>query len=112
MSIEPRGAKKRRALSIALLLSIIGNVVLLYRVVDLGVTVTHTADEISYKSKQLTDIEKLWPALAPKLSRADLLTAAHKTGLEVMEKKDEDSLFLGEVQFLLAGDQVTAMKLK
>lgn len=102
----------RRSFGIALFLSIIGNVVLLYRVLDLGITVTHATDEISYRSKQLTDVEKLWPVLAPKISRADLLAAAPKTGLEVMEKKDEDSLFLGEVQFLLSGDQVTSMKLK
>lgn len=102
----------RKSLGVALLFSIIANAVLIYRVFDLGISVTYQTAEIQYKSKQLTDVGKLWPALTPKISRGDLLEAARKTGLEVLEKEEEKSLFIGRVQFLLSGESVTAIKLE
>ncbi len=100
----------KRVIGFALLLSIVANLALLYRVLDTGVSLTHQADELGYKSRQLADVEKLWPVLMSKISRSDLMEAARKTGLDVMEKKSEKSLIVGHVQFLMSDNQVAAIK--
>jgi hypothetical protein len=100
----------KRIIVIALSLSVVVNLVLLYRILDTGVSLTHQSDEIGYKSRQLANMEKMWPVLMPRISRTDLLEAARKTGLEVMEKKSENFLIIGHVQFLLSDNRVVAIK--
>ncbi len=100
----------KRVIGFALLLSVVANLALLYRILDTGVSLTHQADEIGYKSRQLADMEKIWPVLMPRISQTELMDAARKTGLEVMEKKSENSLVIGHVQFLLSDNRVVAIK--
>jgi hypothetical protein len=101
----------RQALPILLVLSLLTNGVLLYRVFDLGVTTTYGADEIDRRSEQAAGAQKLLPLLMPSTSRADLLTAAQKSGLEVLDK-GEEGLYIGGVHFVLSGDRVTAIELE
>jgi hypothetical protein len=103
------GTIMRKVLGIALLVSVLGNIVLLYRVLDMGVTTTYGADEISRRGKQVADVQKLLPLLMPHTSRADLLGAAQKAGLEIIDKGQE-GMYVGDVQFIFSGDQVTAVK--
>jgi hypothetical protein len=96
-------------LGILLLISVLGNAVLLYRVFDLGVTTTYGSDEIRRRSQQAADAEKLLPSLVSGTSRMDLLNAAQKTGLEVLDK-GEEGLYVGGIHFVLSGDRVAAVK--
>ena len=100
----------KKIFGVSLLLSVIVNIALLYRLLDTGISVSYQADELGYKSKQLTDVQKMFPVLVPKMSRADLLEKARKTGLEIIEKKDDNTVYVGGIQFVLSNDQVTAIK--
>jgi hypothetical protein len=84
-------------------------VVLLYRVFDLGVTTTYGDDEISRRSQQAADAQRLMPLLMPGASRADVLSAAARAGLEVLDK-GEEGLFVGSMHFVFTQDRVAAVK--
>ena len=99
----------RKVLGILLLISVLGNAFLLYRVIDLGVTTTYGADEIGRRSSQAADAQKLFTLLMTHVSRADVLAAAGKTGLEILDKQDEGT-YVGNILFIFSGDQVTAVK--
>lgn len=99
----------KKALGIALFLSVLGNLVLLYRVFDLGVTTTYGADEISRRSRQAADAQKLLPLLMPGTSRSDVSSAARKVGLEVIDK-GEEGLYVGGIHFVVADDRVAAVR--
>lgn len=99
----------KKILGIGLLISVVGNIVLLYRLLDMGVTTTHGADEINRRGQQLADVQKLLPLLMPNVSRVDLLSAARKADLEFLEK-GEEGVYVGGIQFLFSGDQVVAIK--
>jgi hypothetical protein len=98
----------KNVISIALLLSVLGNFVLLYRVFDMGLTSTYEADEISRRGHQVANVQKLLPLLVPNMSRANLLSAARKANLEILEK-GEEGLYVGGIRFLLSGDRVVAV---
>lgn len=97
-------------LGLLLSISVLGNALLLYRVIDLGVTITYGADEIGRRSNQAADVQKLLPLLMTHVSRADVLSAAGKAGLEVIDKGDE-GLYVGDILFAFSGDLVAAVKL-
>lgn len=99
----------KKALGILLLLSVLGNAILLYRVLDLGVMTTYGDDEVSRRSKQAADAQKLLPLLMLDTSRADVLSAAQKAGLEVIDK-GEEGLYVGDIHFVLSEDRIVAVK--
>lgn len=88
----------------------VGNAVLFYRVLDLAVTETYRGDEISRRSRQAADAQKLLSLLMQHASRADLLSAAQRAGLEVLHKGKEE-LYVGDLHFVLSGDRVAAVRL-
>jgi len=98
----------KTSLGIALFSSVLGNIVLLYRVFDMGVTMSYGADEISRRSQQIADVQMLIPLLMPHTSRADVVTAAQKEGLEILDKRDE-GLYVGGIQFTFLGDRIAAV---
>lgn len=98
----------KRVASIVLWISLLGNAALLYRLFDLGVTTTYGADEISRRNQQAAQAEKLVPLLLQSTSRAEVLSAAQKADLEVLEK-GEDGLYVGSIHFVFVGDQVAAV---
>lgn len=98
-----------KILGVALALSLIGNVALLYRVLDLGVTTTYGEDEVNRRNQQAADVQKLLPLLMPNMSRSHVLSAAQAAGLEILDK-GEEGIYVGSVHFVLSGYQVTAIK--
>jgi hypothetical protein len=98
----------KTVLGIALLVSVLVNAFLLYRLLDTGVTVTYGAAEISYKQKQEAAAEKLLPLLLANTSRDSLLDAARRAGLEIIDK-GTDGVYVGKVHFMLSNDHVTAV---
>ena len=98
----------KKTLGVLLLISVLGNAVLIYRVFDLGVTTTYGSDEISRRTQQVADAQKLLPPLLSGTSRMELLSEAQKAGLEVMDK-GEEGLYVGGIHFVLSGDRVAAI---
>lgn len=98
-------------LRIALTLSILANVFLVYRTFDIGVTMTYMSDEIEHQQTRAADVERLLPLLAPHLTKSELLEAAGKAGLEVIEKQEE-GIYVGDLLFTLAGDRVISVSLR
>jgi hypothetical protein len=88
----------KKTLGGLLLMSVLGNVLLIYRVFDLGVTTTYGSDEISRRTQQVADAEKLLPPLLSGTSRTELLSEAQKAGLDVMDKGKE-GLYVGGIHF-------------
>jgi hypothetical protein len=99
----------RKALGIALGLSVLANAVLLYRVLDLGSATTDEAAEISRERAQLGAVQKLLPLLPPSVSREDLVNAARKAGLDVFDKGKE-GLLVGTVLFTLSDGRVVSVE--
>jgi hypothetical protein len=99
----------KNTLGFLLFISAVGNAVLLFRVFDLGVTTTYGSDEISRRTHQVADAQKLLPPLLSDTSRKDLLSAALKANLEVLEK-GEEGLYVGGIHFVLTGDRVAAIE--
>jgi len=98
-----------RTLTVCLLISVVANLFLLYRLLDTGVTTTYQASEIRSSTKQLSDMQKLFPAIATGFSRDALMNAAHTVGLEVIEK-DKGELYVGSIEFSLKGDTVVGIR--
>jgi hypothetical protein len=109
MQVRVNGMAMKTLFGVLLVISIIGNAILLYRVLDMGVTTTYQSDEIKQRGEQLEGIQKLWSSLLPNTSRADVLNAARKSGLEVLDKQEE-GLYVDGIHFVFSGDQVTAVK--
>lgn len=97
-----------KIIKLALLCSILINVTLLYRVIDLGVTTTYGADEINYRNRQASDLKKLLPLLLKSTSQEQVLLAARQAGLEVMKKIDEGT-YVGTVLFTYSDGKVIAV---
>lgn len=93
------------ALGVVLVISVVGNAILLYRALDSGVTATHGADEIDRRNRQTEDARKLMRVLLSDFSHADVVSAAEKAGVPVIDKGDE-GLFVGEVRFAMSEDRI------
>ncbi len=100
-----------RVIRLALLCSVLLNAVLLYRVFDLGVTITYGADEIHYRNRQTSDLKKLMPLLRKSTSQEQVLLAAKQAGLEVIKKPGEGT-YVGAVLFTYSGDKVITVDLQ
>lgn len=98
----------RQILGIALCISVLGNAVLLYRVVDLGAVTTDQASEVSLQQTQLETIKKLLPSLSRGVSREDLVGAARAAGLETHDK-GEEGVLIGTVEFALSKDGIATI---
>lgn len=101
----------KRSIEFALLLSMVINAALLYRIFDFGVTVTHRADEIHYRDRQATDLEKLLPLLLKTASQEQVILAGRQAELEVIEKLGE-GVYIGTVFFSYSGGKITAVHLR
>jgi hypothetical protein len=97
-----------KILALILVISVLGNVFLLYRLIDTGVTVTYGAAELGYRAKKLKALEKLLPLLLSDTSRDALLSAARKAELEIIEKQG-DGTYIGGLQFVFSGNRLTAV---
>jgi hypothetical protein len=97
-----------RAITVCLLISVIANVFLLYRLLDTGVTTTYEASQIKSSTRQLSDMQKLFPGLMTALTRDALMNAARTAGLEVIEK-DKSELYVGTIEFSLADNKVVGI---
>tara|TARA_R110000824_G_scaffold118960_2_gene271451 strand:+ start:70653 stop:70979 length:327 start_codon:yes stop_codon:yes gene_type:complete len=93
---------KKNILTFCLVLSVVGNALLLYRVADLGVTTTHQSEQIRLNAQQAKDAEEILPMLINKTSRDDVLFAARKAGLTTFEK--EEGLIVGQLLFVFSGE--------
>jgi hypothetical protein len=94
------------------LLSLALNAWLGYRVLNLGVTITHQSDQILFLNSQVEDVEKLWTKHAERSSSLPLIEAAKQVGLEVIEKKSERAFYLGRIKVLLTDDRVAKIVLR
>jgi hypothetical protein len=97
-----------RVLPVCLTLSAVVNVFLLYRVLDTGVTTTYEASEIKSVRRELADMQKLFPVVSVGTSHEELVSAARKVDLEVIEKK-QGNIYVGSVEFLLRDDKVAGV---
>lgn len=98
----------KRLLSIFLLISVLGNFFLMYRVLDLGVTTTYQESEIALRIKQMEAMERLFPALVASTSRSQLLDAAEKLELETFDKGSE-GVNVGGIMFIFSDNRVSAV---
>lgn len=99
---------KRRMVVILLLISVLANFGLAYRVFDLGVTITYGSDELARRGRQAEAMQKVFPATVKDRSRSNLIDVARKLGLEVFDKGDE-GVYIDGVQFTFSGDQVSGV---
>jgi hypothetical protein len=97
------------ALGVTLAMSLVGNAIVLYRALDSGVAATHCADEIDRRNQQTEDARKLMRVLLADSSRADLVGAAEKAGVRVIDKSNEE-LYAGEIRFAVSEDRVVAIE--
>ena len=97
-----------KVVTVSLLVSVIANGFLLYRLLDTGVTTTYEASEIKSQTRQLSDMQKLFLAVSTGLTRDALMIAAHAAGLEVIQKEKGD-LYVGSIEFSLVGDKVVGI---
>ncbi|MDD2769731.1 MAG: hypothetical protein PHT19_13420 [Methylococcus sp.] len=93
-----------------LLFSAAINVALLYRVFDLGVTITYGEEETRQRNQQVMELEKLLPLLMGTTTQEQVLRAANKAGLEVM-KSGDDGILVGMTHFSFSGNKVTSVTL-
>jgi len=98
-----------RSLLILLILSVVANAFLMYRLLDTGVTTTYQSAEIKSLLKQQADMKKLIPLLQKGTSRDTILGAAREAGLEVMQK-EPDMLYVGTVEFLFKDGRLSEVK--
>jgi len=94
-----------------LLVSLILNAWLGYRILNLGVTITHQSDQIKFLNGQVKDVEKLWTKQVERSSSSALIEAAKEVGLEVIEKRNEHAFYLGRIKVLLTDDRVAKIVL-
>lgn len=99
----------KNRLVVPLVLSVLGNCILLYRVLDLGVATTYLSDEVRRRGQQTEDARKLLSFLVTHQSRADVLDAARVTGLEVLDK-GEAGVFIGSIHFIFSDDEVSTIE--
>lgn len=92
-----------------LVVSIMVNGFLLYRVFDVGVTTTYEGSEIKSLKRQQAQMQKLFPLLQKGISRDALLGAARGAGLEVMEKT-QDQVYVGAIEFVLRDGNVVDLR--
>jgi hypothetical protein len=88
--------------------SLVANLVLVYRVFDLGVSVTYGSDEIERRGKQADVIQKLFPPLMSNVTRTEIISVAKQLGLAVLDKGDE-GLYIGGVQIVFSNEKLTSM---
>lgn len=93
-----------------LLLSVAINVVLLYRVFDLGVTITYGEEETRQRNQQVAELDKLLPLLMSTTTKEQVLHAANKAGLEVM-KSGNDGILVGRTYFSFSDNKVVSVTL-
>jgi hypothetical protein len=98
----------RKILPVLLLISVLGNLGLAYRILDLGTTITYSADEAVRRNKQVSAMQKLFPALLEDRSRFGLADAAGRLALEVLDKGAEGT-YVDGIQFIFVGDQVSGV---
>jgi hypothetical protein len=98
----------KRSLVLLLVASLLANLGLLYRIVDMGLTSTYAGDEIARREKQEADAQQLLRVLLATTSRDDLLDAAHRASLEVINK-GEEGVYVGEIRFVFSGDRVVGV---
>lgn len=99
----------RRVLIVVLVASILVNVFLLYRVIDVGTTTTYEGSEITSLRRQQAQIQKLFPLLQKDISRDALLGAARGAGLEVIEKTP-NQVYVGAIEFVLRDGKVVEVR--
>lgn len=95
----------------SLVISVVINFALLYRIFDLGVTTTYGSEEILQRNQQVRELEKLLPLLLITTSREQVLHAANQAGLEVTEKREEGT-YIGMTLFSFSDNKVTAVTLR
>ena len=99
-------------IKLILIISLLLNIFLAYRVFDLGITTTHQSEQLNYLNAQLGDVEKLWSSLFDNSSRSGVLQAAGNLGMEVIDKPSESAIYVGRIKFILSGDKVTKIILR
>jgi hypothetical protein len=102
------GMLTRKILPVLLLISVLGNLGLAYRILDLGTTITYGADEAVRRNKQVSAMQKLFPALLEDRSRFGLADTAGRLALEVLDKGAEGT-YVDGIQFIFVGDQVSGV---
>jgi hypothetical protein len=96
----------KRLLGGLLLVSVIGNLFLLYTTVDQAVTIDHHGSELSRRQNQLNAAAKLFRPIVKDAPGAMLLTTAQKEGLEILPKT-KNELYIEQIQFELADGKVS-----
>jgi len=100
-----------RNLLIGLLgVSFLGNAFLIYRLVDMGVTVTHGEEESGRRNEQVRVVEELLAVFMSKPSKAELIEAAKESHFDVLDK-GEDGIYVGEVRFNFSEDKLASLSL-
>lgn len=87
-----------KALGFALMCSVFINAALIYRVFDLGLTITHGSDDAQYRAQQSSDLTKVLSLLLKSTTRTQVLAAGKEAGLDVIEKQEEGD-YVGTVFF-------------
>lgn len=100
-----------RILTAALLLSLVGNGVLLWRILDLGVTTTYLDDQNQIFDRTLNDLEKLLPSIVGQSSRASIASLATKSGIGVLDK-GSDGLLIGTMYFRFSDGRLMEVRLR
>ena len=96
---------------VALVVSLLMNLLLLWRVFDLDVTTTHLAEENQILDRTLRDLERLLPSAIGTISREHLEGLARSAGIEV-HAKEECGLLIGTMYFLFSEGRLSRIELR
>jgi hypothetical protein len=103
------GLVMKKTMILVLSVSLIINALLIYRVIDLAVTVSYSEEEAYQQSQRVAELEKLLPLLLAAATREQVERAANKAGLEVMESGD--GILVGRTYFSFSGNKVASISL-
>jgi hypothetical protein len=74
----------------------------------MGVANTHGNDEISRRNGQVRVAERFFLPLIAGFSKSELIDAAKKAGVGVMDK-GEDGIYVGEIRLTFSNDRLVSV---
>ena len=99
---------KKWVLPILLAVSLLGNVLLVINTLDLGVTITHSEDQESFRRQQLLAIEKLLPKMSTGSSADEIVRFARELGLDVGDATGPD-ISVNDIQFIFSENRLSTV---
>ena len=102
----------KQTVNFLLALSVVANAVLIYRIFDLGVTLTHQSSALERREGQLSDINKVLTMVAPQIGKDEFVKRAKSAGLDILVKDENKAAYVGEVQFIFKENRIVGISYK